>query len=118
MRDDRLLFVLLALYLMIIAALLIKDAPIAKAPTTKQDTTPEAEDISPVAKQDDAEHGASPVDTSGKRGLTPNCEKELRHTTDLLRFFANRRQMGEDTQSILADMMQQEKKLSAVCYEP
>ena len=44
-----------------------------------------------------------------------NCENELRRTAELLRFFANRIQTGEDTQSVVADMRQQEKKVSAAC---
>jgi hypothetical protein len=67
------------------------------------------EDKAPVAKEERA-----PV-AIGKPGLTPDCEKELRRTADLLRFFANRIQMGEETQSVVADMRQQEKKISAVC---
>jgi hypothetical protein len=39
----------------------------------------------------------------------------LRRIPDLLRFFANRIQTGEDTQSVVNDMRLQEKKISAVC---
>jgi hypothetical protein len=44
------------------------------------------EDKAPVVdKADDA--GPQADESGGKRGLTPNCEKELRRTADLLRFF-------------------------------
>jgi hypothetical protein len=119
MRHDASFFVLC---LLVIAALLIKDAP---RPVTTEDTALAAkqdkvavasEDKAPVAKQD-TQGDASPqaVGSVGKPGLTPNCEKELQRTADLLRFFANRIQSGEDTQSVVVDMRQQEKKISAAC---
>ena len=55
--------------------------------------------------------------SSGGRDLTPICEKELRRTADLIRFFANRIQMGEETKSVAADMRQQEKRISEVCHD-
>ena len=80
------------------------------------------EDRPPVAVEEkapvvDKANDASPQlnEVSGKLGLTPSCEKELERTADLLRFFANRIQAGEETQSVVADMRQQEKKISAVC---
>jgi hypothetical protein len=81
----------------------------------REDAKPVAvEDKVPlVDKADDA--GPQAVASIAKRGLTPNCEKELRRTADLLRFFANRIQTGEEIQSVVADMRQQEKKISAVC---
>ena len=72
-----------------------------------------AEKAPVVDKANDA--GPQPDEVSGKRGLTPNCEKELRRTADLLRFFANRIQTGEETQSVVADVTQQEKRITAVC---
>lgn len=104
----------LVLYLLVIAALLIKDAP---RPVATEDKAPVAEiEKAPIA--DDKSDPTSPqTDDSGKRGLTPDCERELRRTADLLRFFANRVQMGEDTKSVVADMRQQEKKISAVCEQ-
>ena len=66
-----------------------------------------------VEKTNDA--GPRPDEVSGKRGLMPNCEKELQRTPDLLRFFANRIQTGEEIQSVVADMRRQEKRISAVC---
>ena len=86
-----------------------------------EDKTPVAsKDKPPIAKEDKTpdkadEAGPQADGSSGKQGLTPNCEKELRHTADLLRFFANRIQMGEEPQSVVADMRQQEKKISAIC---
>jgi len=98
----------------LIAILLIKDAP---RPGTPEDKTPVAKvEPAPIAqpeKKPDAAP-AQPAD-AGKPGATPDCDKELRRTTDLLRFFANRIQAGEDTQTVVADMRQQEKKIAAVC---
>ena len=114
MRRDRLLLVLVPLYLMVVGALVIEKIwPREEAkPVTMEDKTP-------VAKEDkaavDKAVNAGPQTAIGKRGLTPDCEKELRRTADLLRFFANRIQTGEETQSVVADMRQQEKKISAAC---
>jgi len=66
-----------------------------------------------AGKANDA--GPQPNESNGKPGLTPNCEKELRRTADLLRFFANRVQGGEEIQSVVVDVRQHEKRLSAVC---
>ena len=68
-----------------------------------------------VDKANDA--GPRPDESSGKQGLTPNCEKELRRTADLLRFFANRTLAGEEIRSVVADVKQQEKRIAAVCPE-
>ena len=114
MRHDRLLFALVPLYLMVVGALVIHKIWFREEakPVAMEDKAPVAkEDKAPVDKADDA----GPVGSISKRGLTPDCEKELRRTADLLRFFANRIQMGEETQSVVADMRQQEKKISAVC---
>jgi hypothetical protein len=119
MRHDVSFF---ALCLLVIAALLIKDAPRPAAtedriPAAKEDKTPVAhEDRAAVAKQD-TEGAGQAVGSVGKPGLTPGCERELRRTSDLLRFFANRIQAGEETQSVVADMRQQEKKISTVCEQ-
>ena len=117
MRHDRLLYVLVPLYLMVVGALIIKQTwlreeakPVAmedKLPVAMQEKTPlvdKANDASP-----------QPDEANGKRSLTPNCEKELRRTGDLIRFFANRIQAGEEIQSVLGDMRQQEKRIAAVC---
>jgi hypothetical protein len=77
------------------------------------------EDKPPVAVEEKApvanDAGPQPDEVSGKRGLTPNCEKEIRRRADLLRFFANRIQAGEETQSVVGDMRQQEKRIVAAC---
>jgi len=106
----------LVLYLMVIGALLIAQMP-------RNETKPVAmEDKAPTVVQDKAlavdkpdNAGPQAVGSIGTPGLPPDCEKELRRTADLLRFFANRIQMGEETQSVVADMRQQEKNISAVC---
>jgi len=116
MRHDTLLFVLVPLYLIVVAALVIAQLPRNETkPLAKEDKAPVAtEDKAPaINNSDDAV--SQPVGSIGRPGLTPNCEKELRHTADLLRFFANRIQMGEEAQSVVADMRQQEKKISAAC---
>ena len=119
MRHDAPFFVLC---LLVIAVLLIKDAPRPVATgerpsVAKEDKVPVAgEDKAPVANQDSqGETGPQAVGSVAKSGMTPDCEKELRRAAGLLRFFANRIQVGEDTQSIVADMRQQEKKISALC---
>jgi hypothetical protein len=84
-------------------------------PTTIADKLPVAvEEKAPVV---DKANDASPQadGASGKRDSTPNCEKEIRRTADLLRFFANRIQGGEEIQSVVAEMRQQEKRIAAVC---
>jgi hypothetical protein len=112
MKHDTVL-VFFVLYLLVIAALLIKDAP---RPVATEDKTPVAKvETPPIAQEDKADAARSQADDNGKPGATPDCEKELRRTADLLRFFANRIQGGEDTRSVVADMRQQEKKISAVC---
>ena len=64
---------------------------------------------------DKANAAAKPTEVGNKPDLTPNCEKELRRTVDLLRFFANRIQGGEEIQSVVADVRQQDKRVAAVC---
>jgi hypothetical protein len=82
------------------------------------------EDKPPVAVEEKApvvdkanNAGPQPDEVSGKRSLTPNCEKELTRTGDLLRFFANRIRTGEEIQSVVADVTQQEKRIAAICPE-
>jgi hypothetical protein len=82
MRHDRLLFVLVPLFLMVVGALVIKQIwlreeakPVAKAPVV-----------------DKAGNGGPQRDES-RQGLTPSCEKELRRTADLLRFFKHNRSL-------------------------
>ena len=64
---------------------------------------------------DKANAAAKPTEVGNKPDLTPNCEKELRRTVDLLRFFANRVQGGEEIQLVVADVRQQDKRVAAVC---
>jgi hypothetical protein len=111
-RHDVLLFVLVSLFLLVVTALVIKDAKLL----SMEEKPLAMQDKAPLAKEAKADHGGPQADDSrGKRSLTPDCEKELRRTPDLLRFFANRIQTGEGIQSVVADMRQQEKKLLAVC---
>jgi hypothetical protein len=116
MRHDKLLFVLVPLFLMVVGALVIKQIWLREEanPVAMKDKPPVAkEDKAPLV--DKADDAGPQADASGKRGLTPNCEKELRRTADLIRFFANRIQTGEKIESVVADMRQQEKRISAVC---
>lgn len=131
MEHDKILYVLIALFLMLGGALL-----------TKPLWSPQAEKAKPVAMEEkvpvatgDKEkvNGTStagpsgadgqaprhpPADeSSGRRDLTPICEKELRRTADLMRFFANRIEMGEESKSVVADMRQQQKRISEVCHD-
>ena len=110
MRHDTPFFVF---YLLVIAALPIKDAP---RPVATEDKAPVAKiEKAPIANEDKSDAVTPQADDNSKPGSAPNCEKELRRTVDLLRFFANRIQGGEDTQSVVADMRRQEKEISAVC---
>jgi hypothetical protein len=84
-----------------------------KAPVVDKPPVVAEEKAPVVEKPKDA--GPQADESSGKRGSTPNCEKEIRRTADLLRFFANRIQGGEEIQSVVADMRQQEKRIAAVC---
>src|SRR5712691_10937355 len=98
MRHDKLLFVLVPLFLMVVGALVIKQIWLREEakPVAMKDNAPVAkENKAPVVdKTNDA--GTQADESSGKRGLTQNCEKELRRTPDLIRFFANRIQTGEE----------------------
>jgi len=124
-RYYRLLYVLIPVFLMVVGALVIKQpwfrdeakpvpveenppiassAPVENPPIASEVTAPvvdKATDAGPKADEPSAE----------------NCEKELRRTADVLRFSANRIQAGEETQSVVADMRQQEKRVSAACPE-
>jgi hypothetical protein len=111
-RHDALLFVLVPLFLLVVSALVIKDAKLL----SRDEKPLTMEDKAPVAKEAKADHaGPQADDSSGTRSLTSECAKELRRTPDLLRFFANRIQTGEEIQSVVAEMRQQERKISAVC---
>jgi hypothetical protein len=119
MRHARLLYVLVPLSLIVVGALVIKQISLREKaqPVAIEDKPPTVaiEAKAPLV-EDKANDARAQADvSSGKPGLTPNCEKELRRTPDLLRFFANRIQAGEQTQSVVADMRQQEKRVSAAC---
>ena len=113
-RHYRLLYVLVPVFLMVVAALVIKQ------PWFREETKPVAvEEKPPIASEVTApvvdkanDAGPQANEPSGK-----NCEKELRRLADLFRSFANRLQSGEEPQSVVADMRQQEKRISAVCSD-
>ena len=132
MKHDKVLYALIALFLMIGGALVTKPMwlpqteeakPVAikqKAPVAMDDRAPVEDKAkangTSTARAPDA--GSPHADeSSGGRDLTPICEKELRRTANLIRFFANRIQMGEETKSVVADMRQQEKRISEVCHD-
>jgi hypothetical protein len=113
MRHYRLLlYVLVPVFLMVVGALVIKQPwfreeanPVAveqKPPTAMEETAPVVDKANDAGRQAD--------EPSGK-----NCEKELRRTADLFSTFVNRIQSGEEAQSVVADMRQQEKRVTAVC---
>jgi hypothetical protein len=118
MRHATLLSVLVPLYLIVVGALVIRQISLREEakPAANEDKPPPVaiEAKTPLVDKANAA-GPQADESSGKRGLTPNCEKELRRTADLLRFFANRIQGGEEIQSVVADMRQQEKRMAAVC---
>ena len=116
MSHDRLLYVLVPLFLIVVGALVIRQISLRgeTKPVAVQDKPPVA--MEEKAPEADKAKDASASDKSiGKRGLTPDCETELRRTADLLRFFANRIQGGEEIQSVVGDMRKQEKRIAAVC---
>jgi hypothetical protein len=117
MRHDRLLYVLVPLYLIIVGALVVNQISLREEakPAAIEDRSPPVAIEAKAPLVDKANDAGPQTDQSSKRGLTPNCEQELRRTADLIRFFANRIQAGEETQSVVADMRRQEKRISAVC---
>ena len=113
-RHSRLLYVLVPVFLLVIGALVIKQQPWfreeAKPPVAVEEKPPIASEVTApvVDKANDA--GPKADEPSGK-----NCEEELRRTADLFRTFVNRIQSGEKPQSVVADMKQQGKRISATC---
>ena len=100
----------------VVGALVVAQMPREQIkPAANEEKAPRAKEPRAPVVDKPADPGPQAVGSIGTPGLTPNCEKELRRTADLLRFFANRIQMGEETQSVVADMRQQEKKISAAC---
>jgi hypothetical protein len=129
MRHDKLLYVLIPMYLIVVGALIVNQygfpqieeaKPVAmkdKAPVADKALMVDKAKVKGTSATRASDAGPQADESSGKRDLTPSCEKELRRTADLIRFFANRIQMGEEIQSVVADMRQQEKKISAVCHD-
>ena len=113
-RHYRLLYVLVPVFLMVVGALVIKQPWFQEEakPVAVEEKPPIASEVTApvVDKANDA--GPQANEPSGK-----NCEKELRRLADLFRSFANRLQSGEEPQSVVADMRQQEKRISAVCSD-
>jgi hypothetical protein len=124
MKRDKVLYALIALFLMIGGALVTKPMWLpqteeAKPVAIKQKAPVAMDDKASVDDKARVSDADSPhVDeSSAGRNLTPICEKELRRTADLIRFFANRIQMGEEIKSVVADMRQQEKRILDVCHD-
>ena len=131
MKHDKVLYVLIALFLMLGGALVTKSMWLPKTeeakPVAMEDKAPAAADnkakvnetSTARAVDTDGQTPRSPPaqESSGGQDLTPLCEKELRRTADLLRLFANRIQMGEESKSVVADMRQHEKRISEVCRD-
>ena len=112
-RYYRLLYVLVPVFLMVVGALVIKQIPLREeAKPVAIENEPPAAAIEP--KAEDKANDAVPQPKPDPR---LDCENELRRTGDLLRSSVNRIQAGEETQSVVADMRQQEKRVSAVCPE-
>jgi hypothetical protein len=113
-RQYRLLYVLVPVFLMVVGALVIKQPWFREEakPVAVEEKPPIASEVTApvVDKANDA--GPQANEPSGK-----NCEKELRRLADLFRSFANRLQSGEEPQSVVADMRQQEKRISVVCSD-
>src|SRR5262245_5119329 len=116
-RYRLLLYELVPMFLMVVGALVIKQ------PWFREEAKPVAVEDKPVEEKPPVASGvtAPVVDKAtdaGRQADEPrgkNCEKELRRTADLFSSFANRIQSGEEPQSVVADMRQQEKRISAVC---
>jgi hypothetical protein len=116
MRHARLVYVLVPLSLIVVGTLVIKQISLREEAKPIAIEEPVAIEAKAPLVEDKANDARAQADEpSGKPGLMPNCEKELRRTADLLRFFANRIQAGEEVQSVVADMRQQEKRIAAVC---
>jgi len=117
-RRYRLLYVLVPLLLLVVGALIIKQPwfreeakpPVAVEEKPAEEKPPIASEVTApvVDKANDA--GPKSDEPSGK-----NCEEELRRLANLFRSFGDRIQSGEEPQSVVADMRQQEKKISAAC---
>ena len=111
-RHYRLLYVLVPVFVVVVGVLIIKQ------PWFREEAKPvPVEEKPPIASEVTAPVVDKATDAGPKADepSAENCEKELRRTVDLLRFFANRVQGGEEIQSVVGDVRQHEKRLSAVC---
>jgi len=112
-RHYRLLYVLVPVFLLVVGALVIKQPWFreeAKPPVAVEEKPPIASEVTAPVVDKANDGGPKADERSGK-----NCEKELRRTLDLFRSFTDRIQSGEEPQSVVAGMRQQEKKISAAC---
>jgi len=112
-------YILVPVFLLVVGALVIKQPwlreeakppAVEKPPVAVEEKPPIASEVTApvVGKANDV--GPKADEPSGK-----NCEAELRRTADLFGTFVNRIQSGEEPQSVVADMRQQEKRISAAC---
>jgi hypothetical protein len=112
-RHYRLLYVLVPVFLMVVGALVIKQPWFREEakPVPVEEKPPIASEVTaPVVDNKANDAGPKADEPSGK-----NCEKELLRTADLFRSFINRIQSGEEPQSVVAEMRQQEKRIAAAC---
>jgi hypothetical protein len=100
-------------FLMVVGALVIKQPWFREEakPVPVEEKPPIASEVTaPVVDNKANDAGPKADEPSGK-----NCEKELLRTADLFRSFINRIQSGEEPQSVVAEMRQQEKRIAAAC---
>ena len=112
-RHYRLLYVLVPVFLMVVGALVIKQPWFREEakPVPVEEKPPIASEVTAPVVDNKATDAVPKADEpSGK-----NCEEELRRTAELFRSFVNRIQSGEEPQSVVADMRQQEKRIAAAC---
>ena len=112
-RHYRLLYVLVPVFLMVVGALVIKQ------PWFREEAKPVPVEVNPpIASEVTAPVVDNKANDAGPKADEPsgkNCEKELLRTADLFRSFINRIQSGEEPQSVVAEMRQQEKRIAAAC---
>jgi hypothetical protein len=99
--------------LLVVGALVIKQPWFreeAKPPVAVEEKLPIASEVAAPVVDKPNDVGPKADELSGK-----NCEEELRRTADLFKTFVNRIQSGEEPQSVVANMRQQEKRISAAC---
>ena len=86
MRHARLLYVLVPLSLMVVGVLVVKQISLREEAKLVATPPVAIEAKAPLVKDKTNDAHAQANEPSGKPGLTPSCEKELRRTADLLRF--------------------------------